>query len=250
MSFENNAINRIKVAEFPIDLVLNSVFSPKKVFEHQGEKYEVKMNSQRYFMFRENLSCVCCSLKGTKMFLEYHVSDMTPHFNLYGQLNDELILMTKDHILARALGGQDKHSNYQTMCLICNNLKGHSSLTLDSLKKLRKVFDENKDNLTKKKLHILLEETKKRLSKSHKSKKTLSSKKDNVVLKIDLNCYVKENSFIGIPVYEFPPKNKLKIGCVKRGTVLKPIVEYKNKVFCELNSNQYLEVEKNHIRAV
>jgi hypothetical protein len=247
MSCDFGSNDRIKIAEFPIDLVLNNVFCSKKVFEYQGLNYEVKMNSQRYFMFRENLCCVCCFLKGTRMFLEYHESDKVPHFNLYGEYDSKLILMTKDHIIARALGGEDKHSNYQTMCLICNNLKGHSSLTLDSLKKLRKVFDQNRSILTKKKLHFLIEETKKRLEKSHKLKKP-PEVKNNVVLKIDLNCYYKENSFIGIPVYESPPRNKTKIGCIKRGTILNPILEYKNKLFCELNNDQCLEIKKNYVK--
>jgi len=247
MNLEISPKNRTRIAEFPISLVLNNVFSPKKTFEYEGEKYEVKMNSQRYFMFRENLNCVCCSLKGTRMFLEYHDADKVPHFNLYGEQNNELILMTKDHIIARALGGQDKHSNYQTMCLICNNLKGHSSLTLDSLKKLRKIFDSNKNNLTKKKLHLLIEDSKRKLAKSQKLKKAIKPKNSNVVLKLDLNCYAKENSFIGTPAYEPAPKNKNKIGCIKRGTILKPIIEYKNKLFCELSNDQYLEIEKNHV---
>lgn len=241
---------RIKICEFPIDLVLNSVFSPKKVFEHEGKKYVVKMNSQRYFMFRENLNCVCCSLKGTRMFLEYHLSDMTPHFNLYGEYENKLILMTKDHIIARALGGEDKHSNYQTMCLTCNNLKGHSSLTLDSLKKIRVLFDENKNKLTKKNLHFLLEGAKNKLEKSQKNKKNnfKDKAKEKISLKVDLNCYLnKDNNIIGIPVYEQPPKNKEKIGCVKRGSVLKPIIEYKNKVFCEINDNQSIQIDKHNI---
>lgn len=239
-----NKIERVRVAEFPINLVLNSVFVPKKIFEHDGKKYEVKMNSQRYFVFKENLKCVCCSLKGTRMFLEYNIADMVPHFNLYGEKNKNLILMTKDHIIARALGGQDKHSNYQTMCLVCNNLKGHSSLTLDSLKKLRKLFDKNKRLLTKKNLHIFLEEQKKKLDKSYKVKNKLN-KKNNVILKIDLNCYTLNDSIIGIPFYEPLPKEK--IGCVKRGTILKPLIEYKNKIFCEVNNHQTLEIEKKYI---
>lgn len=239
-------IERVRIAEFPIENVLNSVFSSKKTFEHDGKKFIVKMNSQRYFMFRENLSCVCCDLKGTRMFLEYHEADMTPHFNLYGEKDNELILMTKDHIVARALGGEDKHSNYQTMCLVCNNLKGHSSLTLESLKKIRLLFDENKNALTKKNLHLLIEKSKKKLEKSQKYKKITTFEKENLVLKLDLNCYDNNETFIGIPVYLPPIKGKLKVGCIKRGTHLKPIIEYKNKVFCELSNNKSIEIEKSH----
>ena len=126
-------LGRFKVGEFPVSEVLSQVYRGKKVFEHNNKKYHVNMNSQRYFVFKENIFCVCCGIEGTKMFLEYHPSDMSPHFNLYGEHEGELVLMTKDHILAKACGGDDRHSNYQTMCLTCNNLKGHASLTLESL---------------------------------------------------------------------------------------------------------------------
>jgi hypothetical protein len=242
----SDKVERIKVAEVPVDLVLNNVFFHNKVFFHENKEYLVKMNSQRYFMFRENLSCVCCSLKGTRMFLEYHSSDMTPHFNLYGEQNGELILMTKDHIIAKALGGKDKHSNYQTMCLTCNNLKGHTSLTLDSLKVLRKLYDEKKNILTRKNLHLFLEKAKSKLERARKHKRVKYSN-EIVVLKTDLNCYLSKDSIVGKPVYDPPLKNKIKIGCIKQGTVLKPILEYKNKIFCELNNNQSLEIEKKYI---
>jgi len=86
--------------------------------------YTVRMNSQRYFIFRESLKCVACGLEGTKMILEQNPSDKSPHFNLYAVENGRLVLMTKDHVQPKAYGGEDRHSNYQTMCSICNNLKG------------------------------------------------------------------------------------------------------------------------------
>src|SRR5690606_1745333 len=85
--------------------------------------------------------------------------------NLYGEEDEKLILMTKDHIHARSCGGEDRHSNYQTMCLICNNLKSHSNLNLEGVSELRRIYNENKHTVTKKKLHCLIEETRNNLSK-------------------------------------------------------------------------------------
>lgn len=47
------------------------------------------------------------------------------HFNLYAIDKDgNEVLMTKDHILAKARGGKDRISNYQTCCKVCNETKG------------------------------------------------------------------------------------------------------------------------------
>lgn len=47
------------------------------------------------------------------------------HFNVYAKdyIGRE-ILMTKDHILAKANGGLDEMDNYQPMCSVCNTRKG------------------------------------------------------------------------------------------------------------------------------
>ena len=38
------------------------------------------------------------------------------------------------------VGGEDKMSNYQTMCLECNNLKGNDDISLNDLKKRVKKY--------------------------------------------------------------------------------------------------------------
>jgi len=45
--------------------------------------------------------------------------------NLYAiNAAGEEVLMTKDHILPRVLGGKDHIDNYQPMCQVCNSEKG------------------------------------------------------------------------------------------------------------------------------
>jgi hypothetical protein len=62
-------------------------------------------------------------------------SIVTPHFNLYSQLDDgQLILMTKDHILPACKGGPNHIDNMQTMCYHCNSLKDDDILTLEQLR--------------------------------------------------------------------------------------------------------------------
>ena len=127
-----------------------------------SEEYFVKMNSHRYFVFYHNPYCSACGIKGTKFLLERHVLDKTPHFNFYAEENGKLLLFTKDHIFSKAGGGGNYHSNYQTMCSICNNIKGPSYIPLEGIAELRKIYNENK-NLESAKLNELLNAAKKRL---------------------------------------------------------------------------------------
>jgi len=241
-TFDSCVKGRVRIFEISLEEFFDSLVIGKKSFSYGGNDYLVKMNSQRYFMFKENSCCVCCGLRGTRMFLEYHPYDMIPHFNLYGEVEGKLILMTKDHILAKALGGEDRHSNYQTMCSVCNSLKGHTSLTLESLKTLRRFFDEKQSKMTRKQIHCLLEECKKQLEKKEKRIKV----KENslcFVLNCDVACFVDEKGGIyGRHIYE--KANDKRVGCMKKGTRLLPILEYKGEIICSISNKESIRLLK------
>jgi len=132
-------------------------FSPDDVLPHitrgrtrrdytgdDGRVWSVKMNSHRYWTFRESLKCVVCGLEGTVMSLERGKSDTgQPHFNLYAVLpSGKRVLLTKDHIEPRSKGGQDAGPNFQTMCTVCNGLKSNYRLTLEQVQRLRLAANE------------------------------------------------------------------------------------------------------------
>jgi 5-methylcytosine-specific restriction endonuclease McrA len=96
-------------------------------FDTINGSFNVKINSPRLQCFKNNHSCVACGIKGIVFRLENHTSnrDGTPHLNLYGKKDDQFILMTKDHIKPKSLGGGDKLHNLQTMCHACNEAKGN-----------------------------------------------------------------------------------------------------------------------------
>ena len=109
---------------------------------HDGRTWSVRMNSHRYFCFSRSLSCAVCGIVGNTMVLERNVgSKSNPHFNLYSGVENSRILMTKDHIKPKSCGGRNDQDNYQTMCTICNGLKGSRQLDLDSLMTLRTMYD-------------------------------------------------------------------------------------------------------------
>ncbi len=148
-------------------LIHLAAFDPEEVFPHitledtkreyvVGDRtYIVRMNSDRYHVFKANQQCVACGLIGSKMLLDINPGDQSPHFNLYAEEAGRLVLMTKDHILAKSRGGQDIMENFQVMCAPCNNLKGAHNLTLDHVRELRLLLNNN-EKLPKKELRDLI----------------------------------------------------------------------------------------------
>lgn len=156
----------IHLGSFHVDEVFPFVTSEdiKKEYVVNGKKYLVRMNSDRYQVFKDNNRCVACGLTGTKMVLDMNPGDNSPHFNLYAEEDGRLILMTKDHILAKSKGGPDSIENYVTCCAICNNLKGNYDLNYDEVRMLREMFN-NADKLPKKELRELINVTRSTMSK-------------------------------------------------------------------------------------
>lgn len=153
--------NKIRLAIFKPEDILQDVNEENKrqEFVIDGIAYSVRMDSSRYFVFKDNAKCVACEIEGTEMILEMNPNDKAPHFNLYAKENGKLILLTKDHILARSKAGTNEIENYQTLCCICNNLKGNDDFTNNQLLQLRMLYNDNK-NLPRKLLARLMKEAK------------------------------------------------------------------------------------------
>jgi hypothetical protein len=98
----------------------------KKATEKNYDGHSVKMYSTRYHLFKKNLVCVGCGMRGSYFALEKDkkaVADRC-HFNLYGVNGDKEILFTQDHIVPISKGGASNAlSNLQTMCTVCNHKK-------------------------------------------------------------------------------------------------------------------------------
>lgn len=140
----------------------------KKDFQVDDVTYSVRMNSHRYHVFKANPKCVCCGVEGTRMVLDINPGDQSPHFNLYAEENGRLVLMTKDHIVPKSRGGKDVLENYQTMCAVCNNLKGAYDLTLENIKELKCLWD-NPSKLPRKELRDLINNTRDMMTAQFKS---------------------------------------------------------------------------------
>jgi 5-methylcytosine-specific restriction endonuclease McrA len=149
-------------------------YSPDDIFPHVtdeeikkefivGDKpYQVKMNSNRYHVFKKNRFCVSCGIEGIYMFLDMNPGDSSPHFNLYAEEHGRLVLMTKDHIVAKSKGGNESLDNFQTCCSTCNNLKANYDLCYEDVRYLRSLLI-NPNKLSKKDLREFIHAERERL---------------------------------------------------------------------------------------
>lgn len=106
---------------------MKEIFSLSDIFDNIGHipkqfnGLKVKMNSQRYYLFKEKgVACIKCGIIGTHFKLKKELNQNKGHFNLF---TDSGIMMTKDHIIPKSLGGSDTFKNYQVMCSKCNSEK-------------------------------------------------------------------------------------------------------------------------------
>ena len=91
--------------------------------KHNGISTIITMNRQGYRVFQKNNICVRCGLVGSRVFVTK--TNGTLSANLFGETPDnQLVLMTRDHIIPTAHGGKNLLCNLQCMCERCNNLKG------------------------------------------------------------------------------------------------------------------------------
>lgn len=148
--------NLIRIAVYPVDAVLRFVFTKEirrqlrengigytdaawkqassrefPVLQRNGiiQMVRVPMGSHRYELFAsKGIACCECGIVGRFFALERSRSKNPNkfHFNLYGyDENGRERMITKDHIIPRSRGGKNVLSNYQTMCVRCNQRKGN-----------------------------------------------------------------------------------------------------------------------------
>lgn len=87
----------------------------------------IKVSSDRLYTFKKSLTCAKCGIIGRFLVKEKTPKDRSYHLNLYAEKDGREVLMTKDHIVPKSLGGKDRLDNYQTMCVECNLMKGNET---------------------------------------------------------------------------------------------------------------------------
>ena len=239
--------------DFSWNYIKNKIHNANNSYQFKFGKKNVfaKMNPHRYFLFKENNKCVCCGIEGKKILIEKNPTDQTPHLNLYAQINNELILLTKDHIKPKCLGGMDTHSNYQTMCIICNSLKGHSNMRISDLSSLRKIYDKNRGK-PKKVLHEIIENERAKLTNPWKMKHNVETKNfSNMAIEttVDLSIYKnRDGKFTAKSIFEKVSKNHKYIGNIRKHMIFEPLFVFKNFVECQIGNHTLISISRSLIK--
>jgi len=84
-------------------------------------------NKEKYSLFlRHGLKCKCCGSRAIFAMIEKDENCKNGLFHLviYTRKGNEEEKLTIDHIIPRALNGEDNEENYQVLCEKCNREKG------------------------------------------------------------------------------------------------------------------------------
>lgn len=110
--------------------VLPFLGKPGKMF-FSDCKFKIKTSGLRLKIFTQQTDCSCCDLKGSFFAIQKDKNNKKLdkpysgwHLNLYG-INSlgEAVIMTRDHIYPKSMGGEETLANSQTMCINCNSAK-------------------------------------------------------------------------------------------------------------------------------
>lgn len=110
----------------------------------RGEVHRVRIRSLKLRLFKKERICVECGREGNifcvdKMLRDSNLQNNFPYYlNLYchnPEKGENMILMTKDHILPKSMGGLNIMRNFQCMCEECN-VKKQNILREEDIAKL------------------------------------------------------------------------------------------------------------------
>ena len=91
--------------------------------------YPIWTDTDRYEnLLVHGMKCAKCGLEASFAAIEKNTSSKDKyHINVYGTRKEDgkHIMLTKDHIYPKSIGGLDIMENYQTLCETCNTKKNN-----------------------------------------------------------------------------------------------------------------------------
>ncbi len=120
-----NKPSTLKVVKtYPVELILEWLKTAKRPTDIL-DGYRIHTRSNRLKLFTLSQTCVACGIRATHFQLDWPKGQPIPHLNMYTTRNGRVLLMTRDHIFPKSLGGSNGLRNSQVMCMTCNGRKGN-----------------------------------------------------------------------------------------------------------------------------
>ena len=124
---------------YSVDCVLSKILpygngfgEPRACHDVDFDGDPINLCTARMKLFvNHGTKCVGCGLRGVFFAKEKHIEhadnlQVCWRLNLYGfDQEGKEVLMTRDHIIPKSLGGVQHASNFQVMCFNCNAKKGN-----------------------------------------------------------------------------------------------------------------------------
>lgn len=92
------------------------------------DDYTIRPTETALVVMRDRFKCSACHTLATHFAIHKNGTSYRKSCNItffHYDPNHGIIAHTKDHIMPSALGGVDEMENYQNMCYLCNQRKGH-----------------------------------------------------------------------------------------------------------------------------
>lgn len=96
-------------------------------FDIAGITLNCRSTRMKLLFVHKEWTCRCCGIKASFAAVERSPSSKVwKSLNFYGyDWNGQEVLLTWDHIKPRSLGGRNTLQNSQTLCVLCNTIKGN-----------------------------------------------------------------------------------------------------------------------------
>lgn len=159
----------IVLKEYPVQTIINLIDDTNKI---EIDGMIIPVDKEKMLAFKNSTKCLTCDIEATHFSLE-KIANCTHglygnyHFNLYGSRNNNKILLTVDHAILAKNNGEHHHTNFNTMCVSCNNRRGSKFENIDdfiTFSKLNPISKHISDTIAYKKKKELFEKT---VQKSH-----------------------------------------------------------------------------------
>lgn len=119
----------IYFSEVPLQVGLSILSLPKSQRLVNGREVSVCSGAALFETLKNtDISCWKCGCKADRWIVMRGVAEnpfAKPVLNLFAIRQGELVMLTRDHIIPKSVGGMDDPKNLRPACIICNNERGN-----------------------------------------------------------------------------------------------------------------------------